>query len=153
MFHNQVLESISTFPANFSVSQFQDSVPTSLTTTVAKNLPLASAGPNGLKVVNTSGSLVPPAGNYLLTFSGVFTDTSAEAYTAILDLEVDGATEYVVAPPEFKSGVSLGAGEVCTLNGSLFLPLNGTNAVTLVATMTGAAGTLTCSGVITLISV
>jgi len=152
-FEKAVLESTTAVPANNSVSLFSDSVATTCTTTVAKTLPLATTVTNGLGIVNTSGSMVPLAGNYLVDVTGIVTDSAAEAFSAFCDFKKNAVSLNAVAAPEFSTGVSLGAAAVATVTQPYFVTANGTDAFTVVATMTGAVGTLSTIGKIRWIAI
>lgn len=135
-------------PANNQVSWFQATTGQVLTTTVPTTLLLATALANGLAVVNTAGSMVPPAGNYLVDYYAKSLDSAAEAFDAILDFQKNAASVNISTATrvEDKVQASIGAGSVLTSGGSAFVTANGTDAFTLVGTMTGAAGTLTMGG-------
>jgi len=135
-------------PANNQVSWFQStSAQTNLTGVTTTQL-VATASTNGLAVVNTAGSMVPPAGNYLVDFTGQAEDTAAEAFAVIMDLKKNNVSVYAATTtrPTFSYSASLGALEVVSLSGSVFVTANGTDAFTLVVTETGAAGALTFGG-------
>jgi len=140
-----ILENLAGAPANNSVSWFQSTTSQTYTTTIATTALDATATVNGLTVVNTAGSMVPPAGNYLVDFTGLFGDSAAEAFTAVMDFQKNAASVYTTTSnrPQFVSGVSLGAGENFYLTGSVFVSANGTDAFTQRVTLTGAAGVLT----------
>lgn len=134
-------------PANFSVSLFQSTTNEALVTTVTKTLLVATATANGLAAVNTAGSVVLPAGNYLWDFDVIFKDTGAEAFAGIILPNKNGAAIVVGTNSyEFDNPASIGAGEIVTLGGKLFVTSNGTDAFTLQVNATGAAGTLTAQG-------
>lgn len=139
-----ILEATAAAPANNQVSWFQDTSATSFTTNVAKNYPLATATANGLSIVNTAGSMVPPPGNYLVDIWALVLDTSNEAFQALLDLKKNGASVFTISAPE--QSTSLAGGEAMTVSASAFVSANGTDAFTVVGTLVGAAGTLTGEG-------
>lgn len=136
-------------PVNNQVSWFQSTGAQTVTTATPASLLLATATTNGLSIVNTAGSFVPPAGNYLVSGWCNVADSAAEALTAVLDVKKNAASVYTVGAPEFKTGVSLGAGEVVNVPVNAFVTANGTDAFTIVLTATGAAGTLTANGSVT----
>jgi hypothetical protein len=146
VFEVPVLDSTTAAPANNQVSWFQSSSAQTLTTTVATTLTLGTTKTNGLAVVNTAGSMVPPAGNYVIDNWAVASDNTAEAYTVVLDFQKNGSTVFTSTLPTFKAAVSLGAGEAVTVPHSCYVSANGTDAFTLVETFTGAAGALTTVG-------
>jgi hypothetical protein len=66
MFYNQVLESTSSAPMNNQVAVFSDSGTQSLASGSARTHALNTVVTNGLNAVNTAGSILLPAGNYLV---------------------------------------------------------------------------------------
>jgi hypothetical protein len=147
IFEVPVLESAAggSVPANNQVAWFQSTSAQTYTTTVTASALLATASANGLSIVNTAGAFVPPAGNYLVDQTVAASDSSAEAFQVALDFFKNGATVYATAAdvPQDKTGVSLGAGEILSVSGSVFVTANGTDSFSQKVTMTGAAGTLT----------
>jgi len=142
---NPSLETSTSVPPQFQVSWFQSTAAQTFTTTVATTSLNGTVTANGLSINNTTGSMVPPVGNYIVDFTCSCADSAAEAYTVIMDFKKAGTSVYQVAAniPEFKSGVSLGAAEQCSLSGSVFVTASGGDTFTQVITMTGAAGVLT----------
>lgn len=142
-------------PANNQVSWFQSTSAQTNTTAVATTQLVATATANGLSIVNTAGSMVPPAGNYVVDFSVVGADSAAEAYLVLADFQKNGVSVYQSTGnrPFFTTGSSLGAGETDTVSGSVFVSANGTDAFVLKVTQTGAAGTLTAGSSVRWIAV
>jgi len=142
-------------PANNQVSLLQ-SITTgeTLTSATPTNLALAGAGlPNGLAAVNTAGSILLPAGNYLIDYFVKATDTSNEelilsVYPAIAATQVGIVGVY----PSITVG-GIAGGEESAAAGSAFIAVNGTQALTLVTTITGAAGTLKAYGSLRIVAV
>lgn len=130
-------------PANFSASFFQSAAPQALVTTVNANLLVATATNNGLSVVNTAGSFVPPAGNYLLDTNVFFKDSVAETTNQTLDIRKNGASIFAVTPNVIEQG-----GSETSITQSVFVTANGTDAFTIVLNMVGATGVLTASGTV-----
>lgn len=140
VFSVPVLEPGSVSP-NTSTSYYMDAAPEALTTTVPLQLLLATAVTNGLPLVNTAGSFVPPAGNYLVLFQGLFIAATA-INIAALYLNKNGVDTI------FSEGVQPTADAVTvqTLNGSGWVTANGTDAFTLIATCDGTGAlTITAS--------
>jgi len=133
-------------PANFSVSWFQSTAAQTYTTTVAATALNATATTNGLTIVNTAGSMVPPAGNYIVDFEGGFKDTSNETLAIIMDFQKNAVSVFATTQgrPQWNETASA-ANQILFLSGSAFVTANGTDAFTQVATLTGAVGTLTGS--------
>jgi hypothetical protein len=148
LLYDRILDSsAASAPSNFSVSNFQGNSPQVVVTATPTTLTLPLAATNGLGIVNTAGSMVPPAGNYLLDFYAIIKDSAAEAYSCIIDIQKNGTSIWTVTTlrPVFVTGVSAGANEEDTIPATAFVSANGTDAFTVVATATGAAGTLTVS--------
>jgi hypothetical protein len=125
-----------------------------LATTVPTTLALAGAGlPNGVSAVNTAGSIILPAGNYLVDYFVKATDSSNEEFTlavypAVATVQVGIANVYPVIT---NGGVA--TGEDSNAAGSGFISVNGSQALTLVCTLTGAAGTLKAYGSMRIVAV
>jgi hypothetical protein len=136
-----VLENQVGAPANNQVSWFQSTTAQTYTTAVATTAVNATASANGLAIVNTAGSMVPPAGNYLVDYSGSFADSSAEAFKIANDFQKNGVTVFTFVPT-FATAVSLGTPNNVEFGASAFVSANGTDAFTQRVTFTGAAGTL-----------
>jgi len=144
-FEKPVLESTTSAPVNNQVALVGSSASETFTTGTPQAYLLATTLNNGLNLVNTTGSLVLPAGNYLVDGYAYCTDSAAEAYTFALDFQKDGVSA-LQAIPVFKTSVSLGTGEHSTIGFNSFVSSNGSNVFELVGTMTGAAGVLTSVG-------
>jgi len=140
-----ILETTAAAPTNNQVAFFQSTAPEALVTTTPKALALATASANGILAVNTAGSIVLPAGNYLVDGGCVFKDTSAESFDTVLYITVAGTSIFVTNPTNVV-GVSLGANEELSMACSGYVSVNGAQAVELVAEMVGAGGTLTGAG-------
>jgi hypothetical protein len=77
-----VLDSTTSAPANNSVTFASDAGGQAIVTTVPFTAPMASITVNGLNAVNTAGSIVLPAGNYLLDSITEIVDTGIGVITA-----------------------------------------------------------------------
>jgi hypothetical protein len=120
-------------------------------TTVAKQLTLATASSNGLAVVNTAGSFVPPAGTYLINAS-VTAQCSATAMTdTILDIRKNGTTVFTsaVLPQSGNPTYYLVDANVST---SAVVACNGSDAITVFVTDNYTSGSVTNSGSLTFLS-
>ncbi len=140
-------------PVNNQVSFFEAASAQTLTTAVPTALLLATADANGLNIVNTAGSFVPAAGNYLVDVSVKCTDSANEAFTGILNFQKNAVTVLGASQQPAFNFAALGAGEVATLNGTYFVTANGTDAFRVLQTLTGAAGTLTAGGAIRFVAI
>jgi hypothetical protein len=156
-----ILEPTVGAPMNNSVTYLADSK-AALTTTVAYQPLLASAAStslpvtNGLNVVNTAGSIVPPPGNYIL-------DTD-------FNVQVTGSTNSITALyiSVFKNGVLINPGSGGTpstgsitnaagisgilLSSNIYISCNGTDAITTSVVANFSSAT-TCTTSFRLVSV
>jgi len=144
VFKDRVLESITTAPANNSVSYLTSAAGGETPVSTANyQLLLANAlNINGLGIVNTAGSMVPPAGNYLVD-SCALCDSTLAITSFTTALEKNGA---IIPGDDTNFTVDLGAAAVCTeITGtnSNYVTANGTDAFTLVMNMTSAGVLLT----------
>lgn len=148
-FEVPVLEATkSNAPANNQVALLLSTAPEAAVSTVPLNLALATTQTNGIGLVDTAGSIVLPAGNYLIDAYAVCEDTSAEAFKAVLALFNLTTTSGIGVAAQFNNSGATGGGatQVVTPSLSQYVSLNGTTAISLRATLTGAAGTLTANG-------
>ncbi len=134
-------------PANFAASWFQSTAAQTMVNTVPTVSLNATATNNGLGIVNTAGSFVPPAGNYLVTHSCRSADSSAEITLAQNDLLKNGTSVYqtVADKPIQALGIALGAASNQFTSNTVFVTANGSDAFTQTITLNGAAGTLTAA--------
>lgn len=119
-------------------------------TTVAKNLLLADVTVNGLNVVNSSGSVVLPAGNYLIQENLRLGNTTS-ATDVVFQINKD-AVPIIPVTPEFsvvQANASFnGMGSTCA-----FVSSNGTNVFTFPVTATYASGAATMEATVSIIAV
>jgi len=145
IFEVPVLESSAggSVPANNQVAWFQSTAPEAEVSGTPLTLALATAEANGLGAVNTAGSIVLPAGNYLVDYW--VTSSAATAVTSsTINLEKNGAQIGTGAP-----GLAIGAGATVTavtIAGSAFVSLNGTDTLKLASTTAGTGGSVTALG-------
>jgi len=131
-----VLESTNVAPTNYFVSSQQDTAAAITDNTNYQPLFTAAASNtvvnvNGIGLVNTSGSLVPPPGNYILDVDTTITNASGNLNTAILNVEKNGNVQD--GPSEFNSGSSA---FTISLHKSIYISCNGTDAITVVINAT-----------------
>jgi len=142
-FRVPVLEATkSAAPANNQVTALSDNAYEPYTTTVTALAPLATVGTNGLVAVNTAGSILLPAGNYLVDWDVDGKDTSAEAFEVSAQLNNVTASTTIGVPANTGPILVAAAGQI-TIGGTSFVSLNGSTAIGLEVTLTGVAGTLT----------
>lgn len=112
---------------------------------MGKQFALATTEVNGLVIVNTAGSMVPPVGNYLVDFWINALDTSNEVFTARMDFQKNGST---IFPSANINAVQSPATASPQLNvaSSAYVVANGTDTFDLRGTLVGSAGTLTATG-------
>jgi len=146
-----VLESSTAPPTNNSVAEFTNAAQ-AFTTATPANMLLATVGANGISAVNTAGSIVLPTGNYLLNFSGYAKDSAAEAFIAELVIEKNG-TPILTLVNENANATGGGVNQQVTIAGSKFIQSNGTDAFLCLVVLTGAAGTLTMTGDLVIVSI
>jgi hypothetical protein len=135
-----ILENIAAAPQNNQVTYLADSK-AALTTTVAYQPLLVSAAStslpvtNGLNVVNTAGSIVPPPGNYLLDvdFNVQCTAAAADVTEILVAVLKNGV---VINPGSAFGGIYTGimtstAGVIGgLLSSNIYISCNGTDAIT-----------------------
>lgn len=157
-FYNQVLESTATAPKNYSMSMFSSVGNEASTSTVPHTMLFATAAANGLGAVNTTGSILLPAGNYLVGYSVVSADTSQDLSELVADLQtnVDSAgfaSVYAVG----NVPTLLGGGSTtwfdAQLTGSVYLTLDGSTPLKVLVTPTFSGGTNTLGGNLTILAV
>jgi hypothetical protein len=136
-------------PANNAVSFFNSTGPETNTTTVPLQVLFATTKANGLNIINTAGSFVPPPGNYLVDATAAIEDTAAEAIAAQFIVKKNGTQvqqQYKGISNQGATGG--GAGQEYMLIQSVFVSCNGTDAITITSLIDGAAGTLTTVGTV-----
>lgn len=150
LFEVPVLEATTSAPANFSVAQFTASAQV-LASTVAENLLLATEDTNGLTAVNTAGSIVLPAGNYLLLASAQF--NAGTSMTSIA-MQVTQNAVSVFEDQDAKQIFLAGAAVLSNvpISGQSYVTSNGTDAFVMVVTVTGT-GALEATGRLIFIAV
>jgi len=141
-------------PQNNFMAQLVNTANTSLTTTVEKILPMADTTAadgffNGLGVVNTAGSIVPPAGTYQFSWSVIFASTgNSTNYAAYL--EKNGALPAWNTP---TIGYPSGANPQGLITGSEIFQANGTDAFTLRTNQTFSTGVMTAQAWLSILSI
>jgi len=148
-FEVPVLESAVTAPANNQVALFVSNGAEVLATGVLKTLALATTSTNGIGAVNTAGSIVLPAGNYLVDVQVVASDTNVESFEAVTDLIINSATVTYVQNGPFDL---TGAGRI-SQNIAWWFASNGTEALSVSVVATGAAGSLAALGLLRIVAI
>lgn len=136
-------------PINNQVAEFVSSGNESLTSTVELLLALATSRTNGLNAVNTAGSIVLPAGNYMVyasnraVFAGSGTTHSLSIYKNAVGIgEGAGSRVWVAAQLTTDSLVHYG-----------YVTVNGTDAITVGVTTTFSTSTCVALGSIIIVAV
>jgi len=157
-----ILENTAAAPQNNQVTYLADSQ-AALTTTVPYRALLASAAStslpvtNGLNVVNTAGSIVPPPGNYLLdvdfnveTTNGSYGITSIQVFVQKNGITQNpGSLGGTNATGWFENAAGVGG---LLLSSNLYISCNGTDAITTIITATISSAS-TCTTSFRLVSV
>ncbi len=142
LLYDRILDaSAAVAPQNFSVSQFSNTAQASANATPTTML-LATVVANGLAAVNTAGSIVLPAGNYLVSAQAELGETGGLIATAIVALTFSSGGTTVTAENQYGGGTN-------TLMSISIAPQffisNGTNTISLVTTITATLPTAACS--------
>jgi hypothetical protein len=152
-----ILENTAAAPQNNQVTFLVDS--SAALTTATPYQPLLAAASstsrpvtNGLNVVNTAGSIVPPPGNYILNVSSITVNTSAVLSAFVMNVLKNGIAQNT---DTYTAGVTNTAAlnGVLTLNASQFLSCNGTDILVLSLQATFGAGTTSATTTLMLTSV
>jgi hypothetical protein len=137
-----VLESVNVAPTNYFVTSLQDTSAAITTNSAYQPLLNAVAGltvvnVNGIGVVNTAGSIVPPPGNYIYSVQSEFVCSGAYLTECSLSLSKNAYLQGPVS--EVLSSALLATVYTCNLNG--YISCDGTDAITLSCLAVFATGT------------
>jgi len=147
-----VLESATAVPANNSVALLQDAAGQAVVTNVTTNAAVATATFNGIQAVNTAGSIVLPAGNYLVDASTEFTAAGAGVFSVV----AVGFYKNAVLINQVNS-INLNIAAVATILTvapmQLMFQSNGTDTLSLGNFATFAAGTATTISSIRIVAI
>jgi len=121
-------------PMNNSVSLFSTNGGENIANSgVAQQLVFATANVNGLAVVNTAGSFVPPPGNYLVDARVTFVCANTNLDYCTLDLQKNATSVFTGSGAIVYQGKTGGVeGEYFTTNFTYFVSCKGTDALTLI---------------------
>jgi hypothetical protein len=149
-----VLESTTTAPTNYFVTSFQDTAAAITNGTPYQPLLAAAASTtvvnvNGIGVVNTAGSIVPPPGNYMWTVDSFATCTGLFLTAFKVEMLKNGNVQGPVS--EITSNAVLAS----NLSGSLqgYVSCVGTDAITFIILANFGSGTCTATTVFTLTAI
>jgi hypothetical protein len=133
-----ILENIAAAPQNNQVTLLQSTTPqASGATTIAATMLLGTTSFNGINAVNTAGSIVLPAGNYILDASNTANNNNGgDQTTSKLDLQYGGVSLFVTTPESDSYNFTY-------ISASMFVQSNGILPITLVVTNTYAGGVVT----------
>jgi hypothetical protein len=149
-----VIEDVAQAPLNYSVTSLQDTN-ASLTSMLGYQPLLAAPASttvvnvNGLGVVNTLGSIVPPAGNYLWSFISQANNTGFNLVTYIVALNKNGNGQGTSSQTNSNAVLA----KALTCNGLGYISCNGTDAITLTCIASFASGTTTATTALTLVAI
>jgi hypothetical protein len=135
-------------PVNNQVSFFQSTTAQTVPSGVKTTLLNATASANGLGIVNTAGSFVPPIGNYLVDFTAQCSITSGNTNTILIDFQKNGTSVFNAGNVPELVEPALGAAIVSPISGTCFVSANGTDAFTNTCTWTNATGSQTVGSVV-----
>jgi hypothetical protein len=146
-----VIEDVVQAPINYSVTSFQDTAASLTTATPYQPLLNAASSTsvvkvNGIGVVNTAGSIVPPAGNYLWFANSTGSTTGNYLSSFVLDFNKNGITQEAATLTVNTDVSSI----PLSING--FVSCNGTDALTLSITATAGGGSPIATTVFTLVA-
>jgi hypothetical protein len=154
-----ILEPTVGAPANNSVTFLVDSKAAQTTATVYQPLLAAAASTslsvtNGVNVVNTAGSVVPPPGNYMLITSCIFYSSAGVISTCYMNVLKNAIIQVPGTSGNTSEYINTAAlnGDV-TLNSSTFISCNGTDAITLSLYVVFASGTCGATTTLSLIAI
>jgi hypothetical protein len=146
-----ILEPVIGAPMNNQVSVFQSvaDAETVVTTDVFQNMALGNTLTNGLNAVNTAGSILLPAGNYLIDSMIVTLNSSTDNDSTFLDLQKGGVSiwPYNFVPAFGEVSGVLGA-EFITVNSTAFVALDGATPLTFPMKAQFSGGTTTYIGTV-----
>lgn len=149
-----LIESTTSAPTNYSVTSFQDTAAGVINGTPYQPLLNAAASNtvvkvNGIGVVNTAGSIVPPPGNYFYMVQSLFVNTGQNLTQANLFLQKNGNTQ---GPYSYiDSSAVLALDLTCNLMG--YISCNGTDAITTSVTANFGSGTTAITTVFVLVAI
>lgn len=137
-------------PANNQVSWFQSTGSEAAgATTVPVNMAFATATANGLGAVNTAGSIVLPAGNYLLDLDAIANITpNTDAVRIEADILLGGVS--ILGAGNVPNNACVAAASV---HQSVFFSSTGTHALTFPVTCVYAGGTVTLGGSVRIVAI
>jgi len=152
-----ILENTAAAPQNNQVTFLVDSAASITSATPYQPLlagTSATSRPvtNGLNVVNTAGSIVPPPGNYMLFCSSSTYNTAGEMGSFLMSVLKNGVVQN---PIDAYTAAMNGGGtfDNFTLNSSQWISCNGTDAITISLSSYFASGTSTVTTTLCLMSI
>lgn len=144
-----VLDSTTAAPANNSVAVFSSGNVAAGATTVKTTIPFATSVTNGIQAVNTAGSLVLPAGNYLLDATLMGINAGANITSTTIELDKNG----VSVPYDAIAVSTAGDSRTAISLPPCYITSNGTDAFVLSASFTYAAGAQTMSAQVRIVAI
>jgi hypothetical protein len=144
-----ILESMTTAPANNSVSVWRSNAVNTAASGSNLQVLFATQDASGAGGVNTTGSIVMPPGNYLCDTSvNIYNTTGSGVLTVITTVQKNGAT-YNTTVHNLDSGFSAGGSNQGVMDVSnLFFSSNGTDIYTYVINATYGSGQAVIQGTV-----
>jgi hypothetical protein len=138
VFYDQVQPNSGSTAVNRSVTMYENSAQ-GFATATPEIVAWDSSVTNGLEAVNTAGSIVLPAGNYVVdwSFQGI---NATDGNVISMTVDPEKAAVDIYALP-----FTMETTDHVVMSGSFYFASSGTEALTFPNTLTGT-GTLTCSG-------
>jgi len=128
------------------VAVFQSTTTEATADNAVVQLLLATQSANGLGIVNTSGSLLLPVGNYNVDYVVASANSTTGATFSTVSLALSGVNVMLGNQPQTTGGTFAGEDTGSTVSGSAFVQSNGASTLTLTVTNIYTGGAVTASG-------
>jgi len=144
-----ILESMTTAPANNSVSVWRSNAVNTAASGIQGQVLFATQDANGAGGVNTAGAIVMPPGNYLADLSvNIYNATGGGVLSVVTNVQKNGAT-YNTTTHNLDSGFTAGGTNEGMMDvSSLFFSSNGTDVYTYLVNATYGSGQAVTQGTI-----
>ncbi len=143
-----VLDSTNAAPANNQVTQYQSQTDV-LTTATPHTLVWGTVDTNGLQAVNTTGSIVLPAGNYIV-WTTVNFEASGANLTDVNIIIQKNSVAMKTNPPQWTPAAGT---TVISYSDQTYFSSNGTDTLKVVVSQTFGAGTAQAYATLTILAV
>ncbi len=148
IFSVPVLDSTNAAPANNQVTQYQSQTDV-LTTATPHTLVWGTVDANGLSAVNTAGSIVLPAGNYIV-WTTVNFEASGANLTDVNIIIQKNSVAVKTNPPQWTPSAGT---TVISYSDQTYFSSNGTDTLKVVVSQTFGAGTAQAYATLTILAV